>query len=391
MKKIKTLVLTFVFTFMFLNLFRLDANAFSLHDSADNMISIDLVLKERAMIEGDAILLGESISYGGKTNGNIVALANSKINLSANEFRNSFVVAKGDVNINGDGNAIYAFGNTIKYQGNAKRAYLIAKQVNVSGVIDGDLTVIGTQIILDPQLVVNGNLSIESPIEPEYPEGTLQEKVSYTKVDENEKKEGLTSKLLRLTKFLLWLAPTGLITAIIYIKLLGPIKRQGVKMLKKAPLSVFLYGILMLIGLPTVSFIFMVAIIGLPTALIILMIYMICFLIAVPCFGVALGDYIFPKQSEYISGLMGTLIVSLIVALPYIGAIVYFIALLYTYGMFSIIMFNLARREKRTSRRAKNKKKVSLKDIKEKINTKIKNRKNKKNNEEKEVIESKNK
>ena len=191
------------------------------------------------------------------------------------------------------------------------------------------------------------------------------------KQKKNEKKESLTSKLLRLTKFLLWLAPTGLITALIYIKLLGPVKRQGVKLLRKSPLNVFLSGLVMLIGMPTVSFIFMIAIIGLPTALIILMIYLICFLLAVPCLGVALGDYIFPKQSDYISGLAGTLILSLIVALPYIGVIVYLIALLYTYGMFSIAIFNIARKENRT-RRKRNKKDKS---VIEKIKNKIKNKK----------------
>ena len=100
------------------------------------------------------------------------------------------------------------------------------------------------------------------------PEALIEEK-------EAEHKDTLTDILLRISGFLIWLAPTGLITALIYIKLLGPIKRQGVLLLKKAPLKVFLYGLLMLFCMPFVSFMFMVAIIGLPTALIILMIYYI--------------------------------------------------------------------------------------------------------------------
>ncbi|MCQ2979151.1 MAG: hypothetical protein MJ245_05075 [Clostridia bacterium] len=362
-------VFTILFTLLFILNLSSISNAFAIHDSADNLLSIDLVLKERSIVEGDAILLGDIVNFAGDCKGNIVALANTAINITAENYRNSILVAKGDINVKGNSNAIYAFGNSIKINGYSKSAYLIAKQVSVAGTIDGDLTIIATTITLDPNLVVNGSLNIESAIEPEYPDGTLQDKVSFTKVEENEKKESLTSKLLRLTKFLLWLAPTGLITALIYIKLLGPVKRQGVKLLRKSPLNVFLSGLVMLIGMPTVSFIFMIAIIGLPTALIILMIYLICFLLAVPCLGVALGDYIFPKQSDYISGLAGTLILSLIVALPYIGVIVYLIALLYTYGMFSIAIFNIARKENRTRRKRNKKDKSVIEKIKNKIKT----------------------
>lgn len=340
-----TLCLLFTLTISF------KCYAFNFHDSADNLVGIDLQLEERANIDGDAILLGETVTYAGHVGGNIISGGNN-VTISCDDFRNGFIMAKGNVDIKSNAKALYIFASNVTLKGNCKAAYLVGQQVTIDGVVDGDLRIIASSIKFGENAKVNGNLKIESPIEPEYPEGISAESVTFKRVEETEKKEiSLTEKLLRLSSFLIWLAPTGLITSIIYIKLLGPTKRKGVDELKKRPVKIFLYGLLMLVGMPTISVLFMVAIVGIPTSMIILMMYLIIFLLAVPCFGVAIGELIFPEQSDMVSGLIGTLINSILVAVPYLGAIVYFVSLVYTYGIFTVLIAHSAREDAQNENR----------------------------------------
>ena len=157
----------------------------------------------------------------------------------------------------------------------------------------------------------------------------------------------------------------------IYIKLLGPTKRKGVDELKKRPVKVFLYGLLMLVGMPTISVLFMVAIVGIPTSMIILMIYMIIFLLAVPCFGVAIGELIFPEQSDMVSGLIGTLINSILVAVPYLGALVYFVSVVYTYGIFTVLIAHSAKEDAQNENRKPSKVITKVKEKTSQIKDKL--------------------
>lgn len=356
---------------MFTLCLTLKSYAFNFHDSADNLVGIDLQLEERANIDGDAILLGETVNYAGHVGGNIVSGGNN-VSISCDDFRNGFIMAKGNVDIKSNAQALYIFASNVTVKGNCKAAYLVGQQVTIDGIVDGDLRIIASSIKFGENAKVNGTLRIESPIEPEYPEGIAAESVTFKRVEETEKEEmSLTDKLLRLSSFLIWLAPTGLITSMIYIKLLGPTKRKGVDELKKRPVKVFLYGLLMLVGMPTISVLFMVAIVGIPTSMIILMIYMIIFLLAVPCFGVAIGELIFPEQSDMVSGLIGTLINSILVAVPYLGALVYFVSVVYTYGIFTVLIAHSAKEDAQNENRKPSKVITKVKEKTSQIKDKL--------------------
>ena len=318
-----------------------NSHALVLKDSADNVCIFDLNHNIFKDMKGDFVAFVKSLNIDAINTENILCFSDN-VNMTIEKFKNILVLAKENAKISGKGKAIYALSDNIDADIETNAACLIGKKVNVDGIINGDLTIIATKINLAETLVVNGNLKIKSPIQPTYPEGIEESLVTFIS-SEKEKDNNIINILVRLLTFLLWLAPSAIITVLIYIKLLGTVKKQGAMILKEDKLKVFLIGLLMIIVIPTLSFLCMIAIVGLQIALIIFMIYMICFMLSVPCFGVAIGELIWPNKSDYVSAILGTLLISLLVIIPYVGILVYILSLLYTYGMVSILIYNVTK------------------------------------------------
>ena len=84
MKKLK--IFSSLFALLFVMLFNISTVSYAVefHDSADNLFAADLVLNKRQNVDGDAILIGETVNFSGNAKGNIIAIGNSKINISSN-------------------------------------------------------------------------------------------------------------------------------------------------------------------------------------------------------------------------------------------------------------------------------------------------------------------
>ena len=160
-------------------------NALSFKDSANNMCIFDIEHSQTEELQGDTIIFTEKLDMNSDYSGNILSLTNSS-NIVVNKFRNIVSLSKEKINIAGEGDAIYAFSDNIEVDVKVKAAYFVGKNVSVDGFIDGDLVVVATNIILSDDLVVKGNITIKSPVQPTYPEGVQENLVTYIKTEEVE-------------------------------------------------------------------------------------------------------------------------------------------------------------------------------------------------------------
>lgn len=307
----------------------------SKNDSSGNTIYMDIDVVKDEDIANDLALIGMNVHYSGNAKGNIYVIAENAV-IRDSSARNVLMLTKDNASMQGDYKSIYALGNEINFNGNANFVVLIGKSVYVDGNINGNLKIIATDITLSKNLNVTGVISIEGPRQPVYVDGINRNEVEYINTEEEKETETFSSAIIRWFKFLIWFIPSGILTSFLFMKVLGPLKRDGVDSLKKTPIRLFVIGLSILILVPATSLLFLIAIVGVQIGIVIILIYTICILISVSCLGVAIGELIFNKQKPYIADIIGTIINYILVSLPYVGVIVLMISIVYTFGAIAL-------------------------------------------------------
>lgn len=331
---------------------------------------------ETVVIDGqvvdDLVVAGGNITINGDVGGDILA-AGGNVTINGNAGGDIRVVG-GTLNLNGTvgGNASIA-GGTIFLNDNfnvAKTVSVAGGQVQAFGTIGRDLHAAGGQIILgsdvgrdadvavdelvvQPSVVIAGNLKYESGREANIPTQAqiggdvlynAHQKALPNKADIEVAKgvgAGVLAALAGIVlafKFVMFLA--FLLVGLVFIVVIPKAVRGVMDIAMKQRWQSIGWGFVFLIVTPVVVGILMATIVGIPLALMVLALYMAALYVSHLIFSIVLGEWIikyFAKNKKKTPGmfwslLLGAVVFGLLASLPIIGWIVKLIGCVWGLG-----------------------------------------------------------
>lgn len=303
-------------------------------------------------VNGDVIAAGNSIIINGNVNGDVLAAAEN-VRITGTIDGNIRIAAK---KITIDGNvkrAVTIAGESIYLNDKSNigaTALMFARQIesrgNISGNLDGaveSLFISGklthTNIKVDKLTIsdtaeIRGNLNYESVIEAEIGEkAVIGGNINYieTKVKDYSRYDNAGYFVGRFIK-LLSLFLLGLV-------LLSLVKRPTILVIKKMkedPVKATLWGLTSFIVIPVLALALAITVIGLPIAIILVAAYIALLYIAHIYSALLIGRWTASKLSLKLTWpwalLLGLFILIVLVSLPFIGGLFFFIAIWWGLG-----------------------------------------------------------
>lgn len=276
-------------------------------------------------VDGIYTIFGEDIEY--KTSNDYVLLFGNNISISGG-IRDGAIFGNNinfkDANISRD---IVIFGNRVILNGNFNGNVIVFADsviINDSN-FSLDLKVYSSKLTVNSDVVISGNL--------EYDEDTTvrnySNKINNIVINKNvvdENKVNILDYVYELIRLFVIFLVLYLVNSKIFNKFSNNIGKN------------FGYGLLSFIVLPICLLILLFTNFGLSISVIGIMLYIIMIMLSKVIFGYIIGKYIWDKiikreERIYLIGLLGIILVYLLSIIPYIGGIITFVSLVYSFGI----------------------------------------------------------
>jgi cytoskeletal protein CcmA (bactofilin family) len=306
-----------------------------------DLISASNRLVQNGIIEGSVIAAAKDLDILGQVNGSVRGFAqninvNGKVNRNLIGFGAALNI-KPDADIGGD---LTAFCGELTLDGRVGKGLRgsIGTLV-ISGVVNGDVSVNADEVTLMPTAKISGDFKYKSKKQAKIESGALV--TGQTLWTKKERKEEKTARGIFTTKslvteilFLLALMITGIVLTLIF--------KKNAYQAKRAVTASFLkslgLGFVFMVCIPIAIVVLFVTILGIPIAIISLFAYAVLIYIAKIPVATALGGMIikaFGKQGEpslIWSMLLGLIVLTILLNIPYLEWLIYFIVLFTGFG-----------------------------------------------------------
>ncbi|MGD9562546.1 MAG: hypothetical protein AB7F88_10605 [Pyrinomonadaceae bacterium] len=315
----------------------------------------------QAEVKGDATVAGSIVKVTAPVGGYLLA-AGSDVVVSGS-VGNDLWAAGSNVTVGsaiGD-NAMLA-GATVTLQPTslvAGDARIGAGRVRIQGPVGGDLMVSGRdveiaseisgnveanvgQLRVLPGSIIRGNLIVNGATPPEIsPEAQVLGKVDFTSTDTGN---SWLSWLSWWFFYFLVLLATGVVMLLISRVWAGRVATQ----INSKPLKTLLAGLIGLIVIPIIIVVLAITVIGLGVALVLLAIYFVFAILAAVYVAYTAGGWLlglakYPEASPWPRMIIGALVVSLLVSLPWVGWLIQLVVLILGFGAVMLERWDLRR------------------------------------------------
>lgn len=308
-------------------------------------------------VKGDAVIAGANVKISGGITGYLMA-AGADVNIDA-PIGNDLWAAGANVAVKNSiaDNAILA-GSSVIIEQNAsigkdariaasnadikgkiiRNLNVAAANVQISSEIGGDATVYAEKLTLNPGAIVRGNLIVHSPTEPVIsPEAKVLGRVDYhrTERNQNSSSNAFGNWFGNWLITFLWITVLGLV-AIWF----SPVWTNRVaEMLKAQTAKSLLTGLIVMIVVPVVFVILLVTVVGVPLAFLLGAMSFVAFLFSGVFISYFVGDWFLKvikrwETSNVLKIVFGALIVTFVMALPWIGGLAKFAVMFFGVGAF---------------------------------------------------------
>ncbi len=294
-------------------------------------------IHSRARVSGDLRAVGGSISIEEPVSGDLVAFGFT-VRDSGRAGGSVFIVAANTTISDGADGPVIVYGNNVSLGGN----------------FTGDVTVVASgQVSLDADTVIMGKLSYQSPEEAILPvSAVIRGGVTYTNA--SYLPDVGTSRILSLISlgFFLFVRVLGaLILAGLFAGLFPRLAERFVEgtvtMRPTKILLTALLGFALFVATPILSVLLALTFVGIGLALLFFIAYALMVLLSLLYAGILIGNllarrFIHRDVVLWHDGVLGTLILSLITLVPYIGLLVVFLVTAFSAGTLLAIFFHFA-------------------------------------------------
>ena len=298
-------------------------------------------LVQNGIVEGSVIAFAKDVDISGQVNGSVSGFGqninvNGKVNRNLIGFFSALNI-KPDADIGGD---VTAFGGELTLDGKIGKGLRgSVGTLIISGIVNGDVSVKADKIILMPTAKILGDFKYKSQKQAKIESGaSVSGQTFWTK--EEAKKEKKPKDIFTLKSiiteilFLLALMITGMVLTLIFKKRAYQAKRAVTASFLKS----LGWGFVFMVCIPIAIIILIVTILGIPIAIISLFAYAVLLYIAKIPVATALGERIiktFGKQGETSlipSMLLGLIVLTILLNIPYLEWLIYFIVLFTGFG-----------------------------------------------------------
>lgn len=264
-------------------------------------------------------------------------------------------IAGGDIRLKKEvGDDLFVFGGNVTLDGKVKGdVYISSGTLAVNGVVDGDVHFAGGQFMLGEGAAIGGNLDYRAEAEADLAKGEIKGDVNFTPYE--KKHTGSNPSFAPIAwagvalplVFLLCVA--GLFLLGLFVVFAAPLKSRDVSTtLASHPWKSLGFGLFYLVVIPVAAIILMSLLITFPIAIFFLLVYLAGMIIAPALLSYFIGAKIlsiFNKSADLnkkghvvLAILIGVLIYSLVLMIPFVGGFVIFVGILLTLGsLFQVV------------------------------------------------------
>ncbi len=306
-----------------------------------DLLSSSYRLVQNGIVEGSVIAVAKDVDISGQVNGSVSGFGqninvNGKVNRNLIGFFSALNI-KPDADIGGD---VTAFGGELTLDGKIGKGLRGSiGTLIISGIVNGDVSVKADKIILMPTAKILGDFKYESQKQAKIESGaSVSGQTFWTKEEakkEKKPKDVFTLKsVITEILFLLALMITGTVLTLIFKKKAYQAKRAVTASFLKS----LGWGFVFMVCIPIAIIILIVTILGIPIAIISLFAYAVLIYIAKIPVATALGEKIikaFGKEGEpslIPSMLLGLIVLTFLLNIPYLEWLIYFIVLFTGFG-----------------------------------------------------------
>ncbi len=283
------------------------------------------------LVNGSARLAGQNLTINGKVTGNI-SMAGSTLSISE----------KGVA-----GQDVQATGASLIVRGVITRDLATSSQdVVISGVVGRDARIKDESIEITDTAKIGGNLYYQSTAQAQIAPGVVAGTTTQTQPP--AQKPVNTAKAFVLG-YGYWFAAMLLI-AFVVLLLFPRVLDNSVKEANARPGRTIFNGFFAVFLPPVLIVMLCLTLIGIPLAVLLSLIYMIALFMCGPFFAFFVGSKILPEQRAWVRMLLGSSIILIAYALPLVGFLVGFAAVVFGIGMFTEIVMQRLPKELKTTK-----------------------------------------
>ncbi len=295
------------------------------------------------------------------------------------------------IDISGESNSVYAFGDTINFDGTTRGLCLQGGTISLAGNVYGDVYISSARnVYIDPDIEITGKLTVTSETEPRVPDsaeiGSYEYETQETGIvsyefesetqetgtasdesgnetqeagtdsggSENETREpgfsqewtapsGAKAIGRKIGKTIYWILAMSLFGLLLCIFFGEHLDRAGGSFLS-APGNTIARGLLGFIFAPPVILIMFITILLAPAAAMLLAAYVVLLCAATAFTGASLGRLILPKLHPMLSAVIGITALEVLQQIPFLGVIVGIICDMY---MIAYVVYCFSQRQHR--------------------------------------------
>ncbi len=299
-----------------------------------------------ADVGGDALLAGGELRIGSRVAQDLYA-AGGDVEVTGTVGQNARL-AGGRVTIAPDAHVaggVTVFAGELTIDGHVGGYVLVsAGRTQVNGRIDGELRVVGGELALGPQAVVTGRLVHHGATPARIAPGAQVD----GGVDDSTASQAQQGSGAGLVMAGVWLLG-WIVAAAVLLALAPQASRHVAQTLRARKLLSPLIGVALMLGLPTLALMLLITVVGIPLSLLTGLLLLALMLLGALATAMALGDAVVERRGPARTGarILATALALLLLFalgwLPYVGWLVWLLAVLCGAGAIALAAFGARR------------------------------------------------
>ena len=289
---------------------------------------------------GSVFAAGQKVAVTGSKTDESLFAAGNEVTLNNADVHGNIFAAGNKVSMLGDteANAVYAIASTFTFEGATSCLNVAAGHVELTGVVDGDVTISADSVDIGEGAVITGKLKIEGKKEPTIPESAQIGDYEFEKAEKNkdEDKEDSSPSLAsgifeKIKSCLYWMVAMAAFGMLLCWLFAHHIEESAV-MIKQRTAPMIISGVVAWLCIPIACIMLCISMILAPTGGMIGVAYVLCICAGLTFTGCSLSRIVLPKMNIFLSSLIGIAVLEALRVVPVLGTLLGIAADIYLLG-----------------------------------------------------------
>lgn len=280
--------------------------------------------------QGSLLAAGKDLSFSDITVAGSLRAAGQEITISRAQISSNITIAAQTISLGSDvaAKGLYASAQDITVAGSYEGGMLSAKNVNLDGVVEGDLTISAQTVAISEKAQVNGTLIVPEDVNITIAEGAQVPNVSYSAPVKTEQPTMFDDLLMVLYTCMAHIVLVGLFFLVIRKSLVRSANMARTKLLK-----MLLAGLVIFIVAPILCIVLVFPLITIPIVVLMLIVMLLIALFSLPFAGSALGLMLLGKRmNPVLAAIIGTVALTILVYIPILSVVTVLFCIFFTTG-----------------------------------------------------------